>query len=134
MPISNKPLELMVRSISNDLYLGESIKTSAQMLVPHFHEMYEIYYLISGERNFLIGNRTYKVFPGDLLFIPSYEIHRATNTSVPYHERFVVHFTKEFLTQDAVWLNHEQSPFVTGTHLFSLPVHMQKRVEELFGR
>jgi YesN/AraC family two-component response regulator len=121
-------------TLHGDFYLEESVKTSIEMAAPHFHEMYEIYYLISGERNYLIGNRTYKVSPGDLLFIPSYEIHRATNTSFLFHERIVVNFTKKFLAQDAVWLEDEQSPFVTGTHLISLPVHIQKKVEELLGR
>ncbi|MEF3306610.1 AraC family transcriptional regulator [Paenibacillus sp. GYB003] len=120
--------------MSGDFYLEESVKTSEEMRAPHFHEMFEIYYLISGERNYLVGNRTYKVSPGDLLFIPSHEIHRATNTSVPFHERIVIHFTKRFLAHDAFWLEDAQSPFITGTHLISLPVHLQKRVEELLDR
>lgn len=126
----------MVRKLtfSGDFYLEESVKTSEEMRAPHFHEMYEMYYLISGERNYLIGNRTYKVSPGDLLFIPTYEIHRATNTSVPFHERIVINFTKRFLAQDTVWLDDEQSPFTTGTHLLSLPVHIQKKVEEILDR
>lgn len=121
-------------TMSGDFYLEESVKTSEEMRAAHFHEMFEIYYLISGERNYLIGNRTYKVSPGDLLFIPAHEIHRATNTSVPFHERIVIHFTKQFLAHDAVWLEDEQSPFTTGTRLISLPVPMQKRIEELLGR
>jgi len=120
-------------TLHGDFYLEGGVRTSSQMPAPHFHDMYEIYYLISGERNYSIGNRSYNVSPGDLLFIPSCEIHRATNTSAPFHERIVIHFNKSFLGEDAVWLDDERCPFVTGTHLITLPVRVRKRVEELLS-
>jgi AraC-like DNA-binding protein len=101
------------------------------MTAPHYHEMYEIYYLISGERNYLIGNRTHRISPGDLVFIRPNEIHRATNTSVPYYERIVVHFGKTFLAHDSGWVEDPHSPFVTHSSVISLPVNVQKRVEAL---
>jgi AraC-like DNA-binding protein len=117
-----------------DFFPEECVRTSEEMRHPHYHDMYEIYYLISGERNYLIGNRTYNVLPGDLLFIRPYEIHRATNTSTLYHERFVIHFGKQFLAQDCAWLEDPCSPFATHTPVIKLPVGLQKRVEELLHR
>lgn len=114
--------------------IDQSDRTSHEMKSSHFHDNYEIYYLIYGERNYLIGDRTYKVSPGDLVFIRPNEIHRTTNTSVPFHERFSFNFNKPFLGQDAVWLEDEHSPFITDTHLISLPIHVQKKVEELLNR
>jgi AraC-like DNA-binding protein len=114
-----------------DFYPDRNVKTNVEMTAPHYHEMFEVYYQISGERNYLIGNYTHRVSPGDLVFIRPNEIHRATNTSVPYYERIVVHFSKPFLVQDAGWVEDRHSPFVTHTSVISLPLHVQKRVEEL---
>ncbi|CAG7597433.1 HTH-type transcriptional activator RhaR [Paenibacillus solanacearum] len=117
-----------------EFYPEENVVSSEEMRRPHYHEMYEIYYLISGERNYLIGNKTYKITPGDLVFIRPYEIHRATNTSVLYHERIVVHFSKEFLGENGAWVDDEHSPFATHTSVIALPLTVQKRVEELLYR
>lgn len=117
-----------------DLYPQECVKSSVEMKAPHHHDFYEIYYLISGERNYLIGDKVHKVMPGDMVFIRPYEIHRATNTSVRYHERIVIHFSKQFLAQDGEWLEDPDSPFATQTSVLSLPVNSQKRVEELLYR
>ena len=35
----------------------------------HIHDSYEIYYSISGGKQFLIDNRFYNIFPGDILLI-----------------------------------------------------------------
>ncbi|MCC2683438.1 MAG: AraC family transcriptional regulator [Paenibacillaceae bacterium] len=114
-----------------DFYPDPNVRTNVEMTEPHYHEMYEIYYLMSGERNYLIGNRTHRISPGDLVFIRPNEIHRATNTSVPYYERIVVHFGKTFLAQDSGWVEDQHSPFITHSSVLSLPVNVQKRVEEL---
>ena len=41
----------------------------------HIHDCYEIYYSISGGKQFLIDNCFYNIFPGDIFFINQYESH-----------------------------------------------------------
>ena len=41
----------------------------------HIHDCYEIYYSISGGKQFLIDNRFYDFASGDLFFINQYESH-----------------------------------------------------------
>lgn len=112
----------------------KNMKTSIEMVDFHVHESYEIYYLISGERNYLIGDRTYKVPAGSLVFVPPHEIHRTTKTNVPIYERIVFNFTEQFLGSDKSVLKHEFSPFYTHTYVLKLPIHLQKKVEELLYR
>jgi AraC-like DNA-binding protein/uncharacterized cupin superfamily protein len=45
----------------------------------HFHESYEILYLISGERTFFLGSRTFYIRGGDFLCIKPGLLHRALN-------------------------------------------------------
>ncbi len=44
----------------------------------HIHDCYELYYSISGGKQFLIDNRFYTIAPGDLFIINQYEIHKLT--------------------------------------------------------
>jgi AraC-like DNA-binding protein len=63
----------------------------------HFHEPYEIYYLLSGERNYFIKDNTYRIGKGDIVFIDKNELHKTGDAGVPNHERILINFHERFL-------------------------------------
>jgi len=63
----------------------------------HLHDCYEIYYSISGGRQFLIDNHLYDFVPGDVFFINSFETHRLSALEEEKHERIVIHIHPDFL-------------------------------------
>jgi len=63
----------------------------------HYHDHYEIYYLLDGERNYFIKDKIYSVKKGDLVFINKYDIHKTIDGAVPRHERLLINFKEEFL-------------------------------------
>lgn len=65
----------------------------------HIHESYEIYFSISGGKQFLIDNRFYSIEPGDIFFINQYESHHLTYTDEKVHERIVLSIFPDFLKQ-----------------------------------
>jgi len=67
------------------------------MLHKHYHVEHEIYYLTKGERYYFIKDKTYLVKEGDLVFIPSNEIHKTSDASKPSHSRAAVFFTHSFI-------------------------------------
>jgi len=67
------------------------------MSTNHFHEPYEIYYLMSGERNYFIKDNTYRIRKGDVVFIDQNELHKTADAGVPNHERMLINFNKRFL-------------------------------------
>ena len=56
----------------------------------HIHDCYEIYYSISGGKQFLIDNRFYDIQPGDIFFINQYESHYLSQIDQAVHERIVL--------------------------------------------
>ncbi|HJC56866.1 MAG TPA: AraC family transcriptional regulator [Candidatus Eisenbergiella intestinipullorum] len=64
----------------------------------HIHDCYEIYYSISGGKQFLIDNRFYDIQPGDIFFINQYESHYLSQLDQAVHERFVIAVCPDFLT------------------------------------
>ncbi|AFC29185.1 AraC family transcriptional regulator [Paenibacillus mucilaginosus 3016] len=61
----------------------------------HFHSTYEIYYLMSGKREFFIKDRTMVIREGDLVIIAPNILHRTTNAEMPMHERFIVNMHEQ---------------------------------------
>lgn len=63
----------------------------------HYHEHYEIYYLLNGERNYFIKDKIYSIKKGDLVLIYKNEIHKTIDGAVPHHERLLTYFREELL-------------------------------------
>lgn len=63
----------------------------------HIHDSYEIYFSISGGKQFLIDNRFYDICPGDIFFINQFESHYVTQIEQAVHERILLSVYPDFL-------------------------------------
>lgn len=61
----------------------------------HYHRLFEIYYFIKGECKYFIDDRTYTLFPGDVILIPENVIHRTLYTA--NYERMLLNFNDDFI-------------------------------------
>lgn len=97
----------------------------------HIHDCYELYYSISGGKQFLIDNRFYSISPGDLFIINQYESHKLTQIDNQLHERIVlsVHpdYTKRLSTADTDLDACFSCRSVGFQHKLSLSREQQKR-------
>lgn len=60
------------------------------MNINHFHSYYEIYYLLSGERYYFIGNRNNYVKKGGFVIVDSNQIHKTSDAGELGHERILL--------------------------------------------
>ncbi|MDD3926209.1 MAG: AraC family transcriptional regulator [bacterium] len=65
--------------------------------VMHLHGYYELYYLISGEVEYFILNRSHRLFEGDVVLIKPYESHTTVYSFESSMERITVKFDPKFL-------------------------------------
>ena len=65
----------------------------------HIHDCYEIYFSISGGKQFLIDNRIYEFEPGNIFFINQFESHYLAQIDQTTHERIVISIHPEYLKQ-----------------------------------
>ena len=63
----------------------------------HYHNHYEIYYQLSGERYYFIKDRAYYVKKGDIVLINKYELHKTTYAGANTYERILIDFKEDFL-------------------------------------
>jgi len=82
----------------DDALLLDYTERAGQFNMPgnHMHDSYEVYYLLSGRRNYFIKDRLYPIEKGDLVFIPKYDLHRTLASGTAGHERLVINFKETF--------------------------------------
>lgn len=65
----------------------------------HIHDCCEIYYSISGGKQFLIDNHFYNIKDGDIFFINQFESHYISQVDQHVHERIVLAIHPDYLLQ-----------------------------------
>ncbi len=97
----------------------------------HIHDCYEVYYSISGGKQFLIDNKLYPIEPGDLFVINQYESHYITQLDSKVHERIVLSVHPDFIrkmSSDETDLDYCFSKRPEGfSHRLQLTKEQQKR-------
>lgn len=95
----------------NDYFIEYQNYTAPHnMAVQHYHDSYEIYFLISGTRNNFISGEYFHMTSGDITLMKPFELHYSTSTEEFQCERYVLNLKKHTLA-----------------HTFS-----QREIEELF--
>ncbi|WP_342438985.1 AraC family transcriptional regulator [Paenibacillus sp. FSL L8-0436] len=114
-------------------FIIEQIKRAGpfSMDSDHYHDTYEIYYLLAGERSYYINNLIYTLHKGDLIFINKNELHRTTSKGSASHERILINFEEVFLQK--ILAHYDlHFPFLTAQCLLLRPgVHEQGTIEYL---
>ena len=89
----------------------------------HFHDEYEIYYLLSGSRQFYINDRVYPINSSSLAFVDGETMHRTFSENEEPHTRIVVCVKKSKLQKDFPMLI---SAFSGGGVLILNPAEQEK--------
>ncbi|MDF2802001.1 MAG: transcriptional regulator, AraC family [Anaerocolumna sp.] len=73
------------------LVIDEVIRDQeGNMPMRHFHDTYEMYFLLEGERYYFIDQETYHVKKGDIVLVNRQQIHKTSQASSSYHDRILI--------------------------------------------
>lgn len=67
----------------------------------HYHKSYEIYYLISGECNYFIKDKTFHIKGGDIVLVNSNDLHKTSLINKSTRERILICLNEEFINSMA---------------------------------
>ena len=67
----------------------------------HFHDYWEIYYLVYGDRYYFIENESFHIQRGDLVLIPPNRIHKTYEGDYSDHGRVLMEFEEDFLNENS---------------------------------
>ncbi|MBD0381353.1 helix-turn-helix transcriptional regulator [Paenibacillus sedimenti] len=102
------------------------------MPVNHFHDHYEIYYLLSGKRYYFIQDRSYQIQEGDLVFIGRNKLHKTHHADAQPHERILINFDHSWIGSigDSA-AEYLLAPFLLKQHIFSMTGSNRTFVENI---
>lgn len=93
--MSNNIFEL--NSADDNFSISKKKQMNHAMPYSHFHGSYEAYYILSGERQFFLKDRTIIIREGDLILLQPNVLHRTNDADNPEHEVIIINFKEEFL-------------------------------------
>lgn len=102
----------------------------------HFHDAWEIYYLVSGERCYFIKDQIYRICAGDLVMIPINVLHKTSPSgklSQP-HERLLVNFRTEAVSALLPGKEEELKQLFERYPVLRLSTEEQHLVQPLLAR
>jgi len=99
----------------------------------HYHNHYEIYYLLSGERYYFIKDRSYHVKSGDIVLINKNDLHHTSNANDLCHEKIMIYFKEEYIRNlfNPTMLINLFSIFEHKNHIIRLNITDQELVQRL---
>ncbi|MGF7145800.1 AraC-like DNA-binding protein [Anaerotaenia torta] len=118
--------------ISNKYFAIAHLFFEEKTMNIHIHDCYEIYYSISGGKQFLIDNKAYKIEPGDLFFINQYESHYLTQIDHEEHERIVISIHPDFLRSISTPATELDYCFLNRSPGFSHRISLDKNQQQRF--
>lgn len=71
-------------------------------MTSHYHDYYELFFLESGSRSIIIGNKTYDLKPHDFVVIPPYTMHHSCSAPGVNFSRTVIYFKKEEIPEELI--------------------------------
>lgn len=94
----------------------------------HAHTSHELYYLISGQRRYFIGNTVYDVTPGDLVVIPRNQLHRTISPRPVGYERYLCNFMEDRIRTFIEDLGRERFDRLLSCGCLQLPTHISQQI------
>ncbi len=121
---------------TSELYIEYTKRTAPfTMEENHYHDYYEIYYMLSGQRIYFIRDRSYSVQQGDLVFISKHELHKTMQSGDASHERIIIHMDDAMLGKLAgTHVSFLLTPFEQQSHIIRLPMQEQLATAQLMSR
>ena len=58
----------------------------------HYHSQHELYYLVSGDTKYIVGDDIFHLVSGDFIFIPKEVIHKTDSEGCLHNERILLSF------------------------------------------
>ena len=70
----------------------EKVTNKRKMSQVHYHHQHELYYLVSGDTKYIVGDDIFHLVSGDFIFIPKEVIHKTDSEGCLHNERILLSF------------------------------------------
>lgn len=123
-------MDVSFSPIDNDFCVSHVKSKSNRASALHYHNGYEMYFLLDGKRNYLTHNNIFSLTPGCVTLTKPHYIH---GTNGDLYERIVINFTDEFLEKFFIGDTVKKLKSCFTVHMISSKAtENTPRIKELF--
>lgn len=115
-----------------DFYHSKVVNIIDHESTQHYHHAFEIYYMINGECNYFIGNRSYRVSSGDIMLIPSGVIHRTNYEGMP-HTRQLINCSADYIPESVLKKLESMDYLYRNSHVKAQLDTIFDKIEKEYG-
>lgn len=90
--MSSKVIIMDEYTYKNERFSHHRIKNKRKFTGIHYHDEYELYYLINGETKYFIGDEIFSVKKDNFVFVPKGMFHKTDSETCLHNERILVCF------------------------------------------
>ncbi|MCI9146665.1 MAG: AraC family transcriptional regulator [Hungatella sp.] len=103
------------------------------MAARHFHDTFELYYLLEGQRYYFIDKQTYLVKAGDVVLIKPNQIHKTSMAGISYHNRILFQISSQMMDPflKACGMGTMEDVYGENAIIISIPENGQNEISEL---
>ena len=102
--------------------------------IRHCHDTYEVLYVLDGTGRFVIEGTSFEIRPGTLMLIRPFEYHSMQLESDSIYERYVIHFSEEYLVDEALDLLNAILSDAEGSGKLYNAISLSKNILPIFER
>ena len=100
----------------------------------HYHDTYEIYYLVSGTRRQFVNHTIYDMKKGDIILIPKGTTHKTAAIDKNPHTRYLINFSEGYVSSLCNEMGLNSIDAVFDNTLISIPESRREYILNLFER
>ncbi len=93
----------------NMIFSHEQITEKRKYTEFHFHDEYELYFLINGETKYFIENEFFQLHKGNFIFVPKGVLHKTDSEDCLYNERILLSITERVFDESMLPVLEELS-------------------------
>lgn len=119
---------MWIESFENPEFARGIVPTTMRTADIHWHPKHELFYMIKGTTNYMIGGKRYPLQTGEMVFIPKGVMHNMDNKEGIYNERLLLSFDDDIIPEEYV-------PYITHlshNNLIYIPPKHIHEVEKVF--
>jgi len=105
---------------------------SASMPYMHMHDVWELYFLISGQRRYFMGHTIYDISPGNILIVPSMQLHRTVFAGNRGFDRYIAYFPQEYIRYFLTLVGCDGYDVLKNGGCFYLPRSVVLQIQKMF--
>lgn len=119
-----------VTKSKDSFFSHDKVTNRRKAIGMHFHDEIELYYLVDGKTQYVVGDKIFLLEKNNLILLPAQILHSCDSEDCLHNERLLLSFSEKILDKNTLQLLRE----LEKDNLIVIPPDKLYLIDELFAR